>query len=247
MVNRKARRAARAFARAEEREHARRRRVPAHKEGPPPGYTALVHRMVELTEKWLATEPGLPDLKWHEPDGVAFIAPLQGKALDYLAASPDARRLCEWLDLQTGCEATLRQMTIVCQWRGWLSDTTGTLERHRKAATSHTSRGVEILEAFARQTGTTTDTPESPCPHCGVVMQAASGITGHVPSPGDFAVCVRCGGINCFDEALGLLPFDALDSLDEARRDHLLEMQALIRTGRMADAMHAKKRPAPEA
>ena len=47
----------------------------------------------------------------------------------------------------------------------------------------------------------THDTPGLTCTHCNHGMTNTS---GHdiAPDPGDFTICIRCGGVNVFDEDL---------------------------------------------
>jgi hypothetical protein len=86
----------------------------------PPGYVELIQRLAVLIEQWCCDFHGLPDLQWHEPEGTAFIGPLHGDALKYLAKSPDAMALLMWLDEQTDRKATLIQATIALQSLGHL-------------------------------------------------------------------------------------------------------------------------------
>lgn len=48
--------------------------------------------------------------------------------------------------------------------------------------------------------------PESPCPHCGHVVDAASSPDDlpRDPEPGDASVCINCGGVNVFTETFHL-------------------------------------------
>jgi len=44
------------------------------------------------------------------------------------------------------------------------------------------------------------------CPWCGKEGDVASGLdTDDRPSPGDYAVCIYCAGVNCYDEVLRLV------------------------------------------
>lgn len=54
------------------------------------------------------------------------------------------------------------------------------------------------------------------CPHCGYLMDAASGIDGKGdPVPGDWSLCLRCGGALLFDADLrpALPPLGAFEAL----------------------------------
>jgi hypothetical protein len=178
-----------------------------------PGYVALVERLVALIDKWCATEPGLPDLRWHEPGDTMFIGALQGKALDYLAASPDARRLLEWLNAQTNHEATLFQATVALRMLGHLPD---------KASLQSAS------EVARSKPMTTTQHEETQCPDCGGILSAASAGEGKRPKPGDIGVCIQCGCYLEYDErtlpralspeGFAQLPEYARESLRAARQ-----------------------------
>lgn len=198
----------------------------------PPGYVALIQRMCDLMLKWLTTEPGLVDLRWHDPKGTLFVAPLRGKALDYLAASPDAKRLLEWLDEQTGQEGTLAQATMALRLIGHLPS--------GPAEVVHESEGLRTLRAFACRTGTDTDVPPSPCGHCGHVNEFASGQLGQVPRPGDFSVCASCGGVNSFRADLSTKAVRDEDIPAQVRAQ-LSEMRDQIRQARLQLVM--KRRP----
>ena len=48
-----------------------------------------------------------------------------------------------------------------------------------------------------------TDLPESHCPHCGKLMEAATSVgPRHVPQQGDIALCIGCTAILVFDHDL---------------------------------------------
>ena len=72
----------------------------------PPGYVALVERMCGLIGEWYQAQPARPDLRWLDWGDTLFAGVLQGDALKYLADSPDAFRLLEWLGEQTGQKFT---------------------------------------------------------------------------------------------------------------------------------------------
>ena len=58
----------------------------------------------------------------------------------------------------------------------------------------------------------TSRVPECACPHCGVLFDAATGFAEQA-RPGCMAVCVKCGEINQFDDALRLVKADPMDAL----------------------------------
>ncbi len=194
----------------------------------PPGYVALIERFRQLIQDWCGAEPGLPDLRWHDPGTVRYVGPLRGEAVRYLADSPDAFRLVEWLDVETGRQGTLAQLTMALQLLGHLP---GGPERE----TVHTSEAFKAIERFADQSGTTTLIAPSPCGHCGRQNELVTGQSGDAPGPGAFSLCALCGGINQFDDGLRLRRVDEaqLEALPPEHRSQLLEMQALLRAARM--------------
>lgn len=201
----------------------------------PPGYVELIQRLAALIVEWCGAFHGLPDLQWHEPDGTAFIGPLHGDALKYLAKSPDAMTLLTWLDEQTGRKATLIQATIALQ-------SLGHLRGGREIETTKRSSGMERIEALAFQTGTETRLPSAICPHCGEGLDAVSGLTDHTPSVGDLSVCCYCCCVLQFGEGLvlGALTEAALDAMAAEYPETIVtvrEMQAILRASKM-------KRPA---
>jgi len=47
--------------------------------------------------------------------------------------------------------------------------------------------------------------PKTSCPYCGTEFTASSTLEGgHLPSPGDMNICIKCGGWTVFTEALGV-------------------------------------------
>ena len=179
-------------------------------------------------------EPRLPDLKWLDPGDTVFIGSLESKALDLLVDSPDARRLCEWLDVQTDRKATILQMTMALRMLGHLP---GGPEPEQVGAGS---AGLQHFEAFAFQTGTDTRHAEKRlCPHCGQGLDADSGLSGHIPSAGDLSVCVYCCGFMTFGESLELLPLGEadLEALEQAGHGDVVatlrEMRDLFRASRL--------------
>jgi hypothetical protein len=62
----------------------------------------------------------------------------------------------------------------------------------------------------------TTRTPPTLCAHCGYMVDAASAAGDTRPEPGDWTVCLRCGGVLTFDDTLRpVLP--ALGAYDALR------------------------------
>jgi uncharacterized protein with PIN domain len=73
-----------------------------------------------------------------------------------------------------------------------------------------------------------TDTPESNCPSCGKLLDAASSFKNAVPSPGDFSICINCGHILVFADDLTVRnPTDAEIVEIAGNRDLILMQKAL--------------------
>jgi hypothetical protein len=195
----------------------------------PPGYVELIKRMAQLILEWIEREPGLPDLRWHDmtEDKTMLIGPLKGDPLKYVAGSPDAVRLLEWLDVRTDGEATLYQATMALKLAGQLP---GGPERTEPEMVRE-SAAWRAIEAYARETGTTTRHATTTCPHCGRTIDAATGVGDAVPKPGNWAVCAACGGINRYDAKLRPVAPGAEEfaALEPEIRAQLEEMQALVR------------------
>lgn len=193
----------------------------------PPGYIDLVKRLIVLIEQWCGEQPGLPDLQWHDPGDTAFIGALRGDALKWLAKTPDAIRLLEWLDVQTDHKATLIQATVALRHLGHLPGMPPE-DVVRKSA------GMQAVEDFAFKRGTDTRLPASPCPHCGKGLDGHSGEKGHAPKVGDVSICVYCFGFNQYGEGLVLerLTEAELDTLPAENRAQLLEMRDLLRVAK---------------
>jgi hypothetical protein len=194
----------------------------------PPGYVELVRQLTELIVQWCGEQPTLPDLRWLDPGKTMFIGALQGSGVKLLADSPDAFRLIEWLDIQTSRKATLFQATMALRLLGHLPG-------GQETESLRSSQAFRTLEAFARQTGTETQMPPSPCGHCGRSNELATGEEGHAPQPGAFAVCAGCAGINRYGDALQLVAVAEaeIEAMPPEHRTVLREHQDLLRTARM--------------
>ena len=46
--------------------------------------------------------------------------------------------------------------------------------------------------------------PTSHCPHCQTKLDGATALQNSVPNPGDVSICIECGEVNVFDEAMKL-------------------------------------------
>lgn len=71
------------------------------------------------------------------------------------------------------------------------------------------------------------------CPHCGVKMPLAGDAlgAGSGPSPGDYSICIECGGLAEFTEKLELVAADESE-LDADGRANVAEVRAAIASTR---------------
>lgn len=84
-----------------------------------------------------------------------------------------------------------------------------------------------------------TQVPDAPCPHCGARLDGALNVSGdEPPEPGDFSVCIKCGGLAVFTQLLGLrevLPHDCADMPD----DLLVELhRVMVEVERFKEVRH---------
>jgi hypothetical protein len=204
----------------------------------PPGYLDLIYEMARLISRWIGEQPTPPELLWHdmtrgEPKTL-IIGAMRGESLKYVAGSPDAVRCLEWVDEQTGHEATLYQAT-------WALKLAGQLPGGPPPPTAQ-SWGSKIIEDWARERENPARKLDVPvvCPHCGKELDAAGGAGDHRPTPGALNICVYCAGLSQFTDALGLAALSDEDvaRLDEETRGGLLDAQAMLRRAllRMAGA-----------
>lgn len=86
-----------------------------------------------------------------------------------------------------------------------------------------------------------------PCPHCGVIQNASTGIPNEAEAhPGDFCVCFECAGLNRYDEALLLRAATGSDYAIIAMDLNLTMLLARARAGIMLlQALRKKKCPKP--
>ena len=77
----------------------------------------------------------------------------------------------------------------------------------------------------------TNEVPMSACPTCGHEMDRATGREGAHPSPGDLAICIRCGAWNQFAANLGLISLtaEAKRALPIEARDEMACFDAAFR------------------
>ena len=83
-------------------------------------YEACAKQVLALMKVWLEREcqSRAPDLRFHEWGTDLFGGALTGSCLDVLCASDDARRMCEWIDEQTGRQATLLMAYVAAEALG---------------------------------------------------------------------------------------------------------------------------------
>ena len=189
----------------------------------PPGYVALVQRLCELIGEWYQAQPKPPELRWLDWGDTVFAGTLEPEASRYLADSPDAFRLLEWLDEKTGREATLFQARVALQHVGLVP---GGPNRREVLIESL----PKALEAYAFGTGTTTRMPPQACPRCGKMLDANDGEAGHEPKPGALTVCASCAALSVFSDEMRLLPVtpEEFEALPTETQDEIGSIQALI-------------------
>lgn len=236
------------------------RNHPAFKEGQahaasgeramPPRYYQDIEDAARLIVQWYNAEPTKPDLRWVEEreDGTFIIAALDAPGL--LADSPDAERLIAWLDAKTNHKLTLYQ----ARWALRLCRAAPMPDgSYYGEELKFQSRAMRVLQAFAKDVegkGTTAlPLGGSPCGHCGVQLEHASGAPGEVPTPGCLTICTRCGGVSAFDEQMRpqRMTDEQYAALPEELRAQAEEMKAFMLQGRMARATGGGKKTVIEA
>lgn len=179
------------------------RRRAASGEGFSPEYFAGIDRATQLIRQWTAEHPDA-ELRWLEWDsGRTFIAAALDVGARYLADSPDAFALLEWLDAQ--------------------------FEPREKPSINMAGWALRRLRLMPMPDGSLWAQPPGPCGHCGAVLDRVSGPEGSKPSPGDLTACISCAGINEFGADMMLLPLsdEQVESRPEAAM--LRKVQAVIR------------------
>jgi hypothetical protein len=83
------------------------------------------------------------------------------------------------------------------------------------------------------QIGASNVIPPQTCPLCGLEVGRATAIGGMAkPNPGDFTICIGCGGILHFDDRLWLVKCSTEEEfkvLAEGERDKLEVVQLVIK------------------
>lgn len=74
--------------------------------------------------------------------------------------------------------------------------------------------------------------PKGECPYCAAVIDRAGGPETERPEPGDFSMCVRCGGYLVFGDKLQPIgmPDEMLETVEPETRAHLQRMRKLLRS-----------------
>lgn len=202
--------------------------------GFPQGYYDEIEKAAKVIFEWVSSQTPKPDLRWIEQkeDGV-FIAADLDLGAGYLADSPDAFRLLAWLDQKTDRKLSLNQATWALRRCRALPMPDGTYYGTEKRQESEAYRGLLQVLDKAKGEGLESDRIKgAPCPHCGKLLDAASSASGHRPNPGDVSMCIYCAGALQFDDELQTkgLSDEQIEAFDPASRDHLREMQALLRS-----------------
>jgi hypothetical protein len=72
----------------------------------------------------------------------------------------------------------------------------------------------------------TTETPGCICVHCGHEHSHTTG--DGTPGPGDFTLCIRCGGLNVFDDHLRSRKATREEAREANEMDELQDLHAAI-------------------
>ena len=188
----------------------------------PTAYVALVQRLCGLIVQWHREQTPRPELRWLDWGDTIFAGTLEPGACKYLADSPDAFRLLEWLDEQTGHEATLFQAKVALQQVGLMP---GGPEREVLIDSL-----PKAIEAYAFGSGTTTRMPPQACTRCGKMLDANDGEEGHVPKPGAFTVCAMCAALHRFSDEMRIVAVtpEEFAALPTEFQDEIASIQAMI-------------------
>lgn len=248
-MNRKDRRAQRAQERKARRPAFQAGQRAAEKGEVPPQYIEDTGRIAAAMLAWLAAEPTLPDLKWHDmmATDTMIAAPLAGEWLEYLAATPDAIRMLEAVDAATKHVGSLYQATVALKLISQLPGGPSWLQPR----TRYESQGAKELRSLGETWGDESlRIATTPCGHCGVDITGASSSSGERPTPGGLTCCIECGGFSEFDAELRLVPLsaEAFAALEPETRAVLDEMRSLLLAARAQYELRGKaKGPVPEA
>lgn len=86
----------------------------------PPGYVALVERIMVLIPQWCEAHSSFPILEFYDHGKIIVGAALDASGRRTLAKSPDAFALLEWLEEMTDHKATVFQVAFALRQLGYL-------------------------------------------------------------------------------------------------------------------------------
>ena len=212
-----------------------------------PEYYQSIEDAARLISEWYHAQPERPTLRWvQQKNDRVFLAAALDVGAQYLADSPDAFRLLAWLDERTERKLSLNQATWALRRCRAIPMPDGS---YYGTETTRVSPAMRTLQAFAD--GVTGDEhnariPGSPCGHCGELLDHATGAGGGA-KPGDLSMCIRCLGMNAFDEQLRHVALSAeeFSALPAKLRDQLEQMRDIMRATQAK--MGQRKGPAVEA
>lgn len=199
--------------------------------GFPPEYHQAITDAAQRMSDWVNGYPGGPaalDLRWKEQrDDGTFITAALPDVIDWIADSPDARRMLHVIDEQTGHKLTMNQAIWALRLCRAIPMPDGS---YYGTTVTKASYALDQMVAFAKGIGATR-VPETPCPHCGVLLSGTTDKSGKAPTPGAYSACVQCAGISMFTEGLGLraVTDDEMAAMPEDQRAMLEDMRALVR------------------
>lgn len=213
----------------------------ARGEGLPPAYYQEIERAAELIHEWYHSQPTPPDLRWlKEPSapelgiaggkgeaGEVFIAADLDVGAQYLADSPDAFRLLAWLDAKTEHRLSLNQAKWALRRVRALPMPDGT---YYGTETVRESKAVRLLQSFGKDENASR-VPPSPCPHCGVVLDACNSADGGKPEPGCHTICISCLNVSVFDDELRMAKVtqEEIDAMPAEHRAMLDDARGILR------------------
>jgi len=196
----------------------------------PQRYFDDISEAAQRISDWVQQQPTRPELRWVEQknDGVLLTGNLD-VAAHYLADSPDAFRLLEWLDEATGRKLSLYQATWalrMCRaipmpdgsYYGVEEKTPSAGLRMLHGLVNHGEKGAELVHH---------------CPHCGKLNDHATGEDADVkPQPGSYTICFSCTGVGRFDEQMQLVKVtdDDIAALPESAQAMLDDARSMLRT-----------------
>ncbi len=106
------------------------------------------------------------------------------------------------------------------------------MNRHERRALAALMRAAEQMTRRERESGDAV--PESPCGHCGVLLDGASSDTGVKAKPGDISVCAACAGLNRFrpDMTLQAMSLDEVIALPGVDAETIAAYRGLLSRGK---------------